>query len=189
MQTKHDTARNGTCNVTTHTLCIRIFVCADAETRQGAFARAVACHAEHERQQSAAPDYAVGLEGGCIEENVSSAHPSIPGLSGSVVSCFAFLAVLQAGPTMQSPRWGVARTASFDLPPGILTLMRGPAAMELGTATDQVFSEVNSKQKGGAIGKVTNGLIDRTAYYVHALICALAPFVHEGTGLYDDRGA
>ena len=56
--------------------------------------------------------------------------------------------------------------------------------MELGDADDAVFSDVNSKQKGGTVGKVTHGAIDRTAYYVHTLMLALVPFVHEGTTLY-----
>ena len=51
-------------------------------------------------------------------------------------------------------------------------------------APQLVFSDINSKQKGGTVGKVTNGLIDRTAYYEHALCCALAPFMHEETQLY-----
>ena len=74
-------------------------------------------------------------------------------------------------------------------PPRVVARMRGANGqppMELGDATDVVFAEVNSKQKGGTIGKVTGGLIDRTAYYEHALCCAVAPFMHDDTGLYDE---
>ena len=56
--------------------------------------------------------------------------------------------------------------------------------MELGDADDKVFQDINSKQKGGTIGKCTKGLIDRTQYYEHALACALVPFIHDGSGLY-----
>ena len=59
--------------------------------------------------------------------------------------------------------------------------------MELGDADDAVFKTVNSKQKGGTIGKVTHGLLDRTHYYEHALLCALAPFLHDASGLYESR--
>ncbi|KAH8072685.1 hypothetical protein JL721_3328 [Aureococcus anophagefferens] len=58
--------------------------------------------------------------------------------------------------------------------------------MELGDADDVVFSDVGSKRKGGAIAKVTHGALDRSGYYEHALICALVPFLHDATGLYDD---
>lgn len=161
----------------------------DDETRQGALNRAQAAHAAYCTQHSgAAPDYAVGLEGGVGEEKLADVHGSVAGIA-NVVSCFAFMAVLSSGIGGAPPKWGIARTASFSLPPRVVALMRGAngeAPMELGDANDRVFAEVNSKQKGGAIAKVTNGLIDRTAYYEHALACAFAPFMHEDTGLYDE---
>ena len=39
------------------------------------------------------------------------------------------------------------------------------------------------------MGAVTRGLIDRTAYYEHAVVCALAPFLHDDSGLYDAAAA
>ena len=95
--------------------------------------------------------------------------------------------MLKAGPALEGSRWGLAKTATFALPNKIVQLMKGNPPMELGDADDKVFSDINSKQKGGTIGKLTKGLIDRTAYYQHALLCALAPFMHEGTGLYDHQ--
>ena len=53
----------------------------------------------------------------------------------------------------------------------------------------QVFSDIDSKRKGGTIAMVTKGLLDRTTYYEHALCCALAPFCHDDTGLYRDDDA
>jgi non-canonical (house-cleaning) NTP pyrophosphatase len=49
--------------------------------------------------------------------------------------------------------------------------------MELGDADDVVFKRVNSKHGQGTVGKLTNGQIDRTNYYVHALKLALIPWV------------
>ena len=155
----------------------------DDETRQGALARAQAAHEAFCAAHSSAPDFAVGLEGGVGEDKLADAHPTVGGLK-SVVSCFAFMAVLSAGPGLASPRWGVARTASFALPPKIVQLMRGEPPMELGDADDKVFSDINSKQKGGTVGKLTKGLIDRTAYYEHALLCALSTFMHDDTDLF-----
>ena len=115
-----------------------------------------------------------------------SAHPGVSGVR-SIVSCFAWMAVLRPSPE-GPPTWGCARTASFELPPPIVSLMRGTDGnpMELGSADDKVFGDINSKQKGGTVGKVTQGLVDRTAYYEHALVMALAPFLHDDSGVYRD---
>ena len=161
----------------------------DLETRQGALNRAAACHAAHLEATGSAPHFAVGLEGGVCEENLAEQHPNVAGLK-SAVQCFAFMAIMGAGVTPDSPpRWGIARTASFQLPQKIISLMRGEGGqppMELGDADDAVFSDVNSKQKGGTVAKATKGMIDRTAYYEHAMFCALAPFLHDDTALYAD---
>jgi len=58
--------------------------------------------------------------------------------------------------------------------------------MELGAADDLVFQDVNSKQKGGAVAKFTNGAIDRASYYEHALHCALVPFLAPCDKLFQD---
>lgn len=172
----------------------------NTETRQGAIARAQKCCAAH-RAHGAAPDFGVGIEGGVCEEAVGILHPlAAPPLPQRQVSCFAFIAVVRGSDPVggeANVHWGVARTASFPLPPRVVALMRGEGGatpMELGDADDAIFGDSGSKRKGGTIGKATHGLIDRTAYYVHALHCALVPFVHDDTGLYDaetsssDRG-
>ena len=45
-----------------------------------------------------------------------------------------------------------------------------------------VFKRSNSKQKNGAVGILTDNLINRTYYYAHAIILALIPF--SNTKLY-----
>jgi inosine/xanthosine triphosphatase len=64
-----------------------------------------------------------------------------------------------------------ARTATFELPTKVVELVRG--GMELGHADDQVFQRNNSKQKRGAVGLLTDNVIDRTEYYAHAVVLAL----------------
>jgi non-canonical (house-cleaning) NTP pyrophosphatase len=49
---------------------------------------------------------------------------------------------------------------------------------ELGEADDIVFNRSNSKQKNGAVGILTDNLINRTDYYTHAIILALIPFTN-----------
>lgn len=76
----------------------------------------------------------------------------------------------------QQTLWGYAKTGSFLLPPALGDLVINKN-MELGHADDMVFNRVNSKHRGGTIGILTDGEIDRADYYVHALKMALIPFI------------
>ena len=194
----------------------------DEQTRQGALNRAENALGAHCLAHGGAPpDYAVGLEGGVVEEKLGELHRGTPGLSASYTTCFAFMAVMSSPASLDGVRWGIARTGSFALPPRITALMRGeggkppmecaparphrrapPGAStpartshtrlgvcgRLGDADDAVFADTNSKHKGGTVAKVTKGMVDRTAYYEHALHLALVPFVHDEStpGLYRD---
>jgi len=60
------------------------------------------------------------------------------------------------------------------LPPQVTKYVR--EGMELGQADDIVFGSSNNKQKGGAVGHLTNGVIGRSEYYKHAVILAFVPF-------------
>ncbi len=72
--------------------------------------------------------------------------------------------------------WGYAKTGTFELPPKISDLVRYQG-LELGHADDLVFQRVNSKQESGTVGILTNFMINRSDYYVHALKLALIPWV------------
>ena len=125
----------------------------DTETRRGARNRAT-------NARATAPEarFWVGLEGG------------IEVIDGDLMA-FAWMAILG-----RDDRIGEARTVTLPLPPAIKTLI--DAGHELGDANDRVFSTVNSKQKGGAFGLLTNGLYTRESVYTEALTSALVPFVH-----------
>ncbi|MCE7994952.1 MAG: inosine/xanthosine triphosphatase [Roseivirga sp.] len=126
----------------------------DEETYAGARNRAInASKAQPEA------DFWAGVEGG-IQKN------------GSEMEAFAWVVV------MSSDKSGKARTASFQLPPAVVELI--DQGMELGHADDVVFKRDNSKQKNGAVGILTNDLIDRVSYYEPAVILALIPFLNEG---------
>ena len=56
--------------------------------------------------------------------------------------------------------------------------------IELGVADDMVFGRVDSKRTGGSVGLLSGGLIDRTAYYEHAMILALVPFMECNKDLF-----
>lgn len=125
----------------------------DHETLQGAVNRADSC-------QRVIPqaDFWVGLEGGCQ-------------FDGLDLEAYAWMVV------KSQSMIGKARTSTFILPPPVAELVKG--GMELGHADDIVFKRENSKQKNGAVGILTNDLIDRASYYEQALILALIPFINE----------
>jgi inosine/xanthosine triphosphatase len=50
--------------------------------------------------------------------------------------------------------------------------------MELGAADDIVFARANSGYGQGTIGKLTNGIVDRSIYYEHAILLAIIPWMH-----------
>ncbi len=131
----------------------------DRETLRGARNRAAAA-----RRLAPDADYWVGIEGG-VEDREAG------------MMAFAWVVVVGVGLK------GEARTAAFQLPPDVARLVR--QGVELGEADDRVFERSNSKQEDGAIGILTDGLIDRAAYYSHAVMLALIPF--RKLRLYLDR--
>jgi non-canonical (house-cleaning) NTP pyrophosphatase len=65
----------------------------------------------------------------------------------------------------------------FQLPPKVIKkLLNG---IELGDVMDEISETHNSKQKFGAIGFFTKGVMDREKLYVAGLTVALAPFQHK----------
>lgn len=123
----------------------------DAETLAGARNRML--NAAREMPEA---HFWVGIEGG-IEEQ------------GSDMMAFAWIVV------KSQDQEGSSRSGTFLLPHPIVDLIR--QGVELGEADDRVFGRSNSKQGNGAIGILTNDVIDRTALYEHAVILALPPFV------------
>lgn len=122
----------------------------DAETLAGARQRAA-----NVRQRVPDADYWVGIEGGVDTQD-------------GALEAFAWVVVLGR------ERSGHSRTATFTLPEEVAALVR--AGVELGLADDQVFGRSDSKRQDGSVGLLTGGVIDRTAYYAHAVVLALVPF-------------
>ncbi|GAB1316995.1 hypothetical protein MFIFM68171_07205 [Madurella fahalii] len=106
-------------------------------------------------------DFWVGIEGGIDEDEAGSMRN------------FAWVVVIT-----KEGKIGKARTGTYYLPEETATLVRG--GLELGEADDVVFGGNNSKQKNGSVGLLTGDVIDRTAYYVQAVILALIPFKNRG---------
>jgi inosine/xanthosine triphosphatase len=100
-------------------------------------------------------DYLVSIEGGVD-------------LLDSNYEAFAWIVI------SDKQKIGKAKTATFPLTLKISNLIK--EGYELGDADDMVFKRSNSKQKNGAVGILTDNLINRTDYYAHAIILALIPF-------------
>ena len=152
----------------------------DEETQLGAQNRAVAAYRAYRTKFQTFPHLAVGLEGGLEWSSDKKIlfcmawmccygkrnHLVVDLLTSSDSTCYH---------GDKKPIFGLAKTASFPMPPPIAKLIK--EGLELGHADDKVFNRTNSKQGSGTVGILSNGIIDRSAYYEHALVLALAPWI------------
>ena len=104
-------------------------------------------------------DFYIGIEGGCVYVEKK---------------LFAFAWVLAED---RFGYVGCGKTSMFQLPKKIQKLI--DKGVELGEADDLVFKRSESKKKNGAVGILTNNLIDRTKYYEEAVILSLIPFINK----------
>jgi inosine/xanthosine triphosphatase len=102
-------------------------------------------------------DLGVGLEGGVNQE------PDGLMLLGWVVVA------------SRDGREGVGGGARLPLPAHIA--QRVLSGEELGPVMDELLGQTNVKQRGGAVGTLTNGLVLRRETFAVAVAYALAPFV------------
>lgn len=107
--------------------------------------------------RSVAAEFRVGIEGGIQQR-------------GKSFEAFAWAVIEWEGGS------GKAKSASFELPPEVCRLILN--GYELGAANDKVFGQINSKQKGGAVGLLTGNGITRTQLYTMAVQLALIPFLN-----------
>lgn len=110
-------------------------------------------------QKIPAATFGVGIEGGVLD-------------SPEGMWAYAWVIILD-----RDGRIGRGQTGRFLLPPPIATMIR--AGLELGEADDRFFGRENSKQKEGAVGILSNGLITRHQLYQPAVTFALFRFLHE----------
>ncbi len=104
-------------------------------------------------------DFFVGIEGGIYK------------ISGTWYSFGAVCIVDRHG------RVGRGVSPMFTLPDFIITrLLKGE---ELGVVMDELLNDHNTKQKFGAIGHLSRGIINRENLYVSGVIMALIPFLNK----------
>jgi len=126
----------------------------NGETLRGALNRARAA----QRVSDAA--LGVGFEGGLLK------------VQGHVFTC-AWCAVAHHDGVV-----GMAGGESVLLPPAVAADVQ--AGAELGPAMDALTGLHNTKQKGGAIGALTDGRLNRQTAYEHLLTLALARLLTPG---------
>jgi inosine/xanthosine triphosphatase len=129
----------------------------DAETIRGATQRARAV------LKVSDADFAVGLEGGVIDED------------GVMRTCAWAAVVARDG------RVGTGGSLALTLPARVAALVR--EGVELGRAMDRVTGGHDTKRGAGAVGILTAGLVDRQRAYEALVAYALAPFLTPA--LYD----
>ena len=124
----------------------------DAETLQGALNRA-----QHAAQLVPQAHYWVGIEGG-VEEHQGS------------MQAFAWIVV-------STPHLlGKSRTGTFSVPEEVAALVR--QGYELAAAVEEIYQQAQVKSTTGAVGVLTEGVIDRVQLYEHAIVLALVPSKH-----------
>ena len=129
----------------------------EAETRNGAVNRVKACMAAHQA------DWYIAIEGGVDKFTDGPAT-------------FAYVAICNG------EHWSIGRSTNLPLPGAVYDALT--AGEELGDVMDRLFNTDNIKQKGGAIGLLTNHLATRQSVYELAIILAMARFNHPQ--LYSD---
>lgn len=130
---------------------VRAMPMSDWECQEGARNRARSA-----RIMSGA-DLGIGIEGGVYEEN------------GQLMLTAWTVIVNGRG------QEGLGGSGRIPLPEAIATRIR--AGEELGYVMDDVLKEVNIKQKGGAVGALTAGLVLRQEALAQGVAYALAPFI------------
>lgn len=130
---------------------VRAMPMSDAECQEGAKNRATAA------QQVAQANLGIGIEGGVHE-------------SEGQLWLTAWTVIVDG-----RGRVGMGSSGRLILPPSIAQRIR--SGEELGPVMDQLMEEANIKQRGGAVGALTAGLVLRQEALALGVTYALAPFI------------
>lgn len=111
-------------------------------------------------------------------ENHADQADYFVGIEGGLIHCFNTWLALGAVCIMNSKGVkGLGISPGFQLPDKIIARLQ--AGEELGHVIDAISGEHNTKQKSGAIGFLTNEVMDREKLYVSGIIMALVPFLNQ----------
>ena len=123
------------------------------ETFNGAYNRAMTL------KNFAEGDFFVGIEGGILKIS-------------DIWFSFGAVCILD-----KNSRIGWGTSPMFTLPGFIVEKLL--SGVELGDVMDELLNDHNSKQRQGAIGYLSRGVIDRAKLYESGVVMALVPFLDE----------
>ena len=127
------------------------------ETLRGAENRAEILK-ELNKNDNLQADYFIGVEGGIVKKHGR---------------WFAFGGMCLMD---KEGRKSFGTSAHFELPGTVVKRLLNRE--ELGFVIDEIMNQQNTKQKMGAIGFFTKGIMDRKELYIPGIISALVPFNH-----------
>ena len=104
-------------------------------------------------------EFCVGIEGGIIKLY-------------SKWFCFGGMCIIN-----NREKVGFGTSSCFELPKKVVQEISN--GVELGEVMDKIMGDHNTKQKGGAIGFFTKGIMGRKDFYIPGLVVALIPFMNE----------
>ena len=110
--------------------------------------------------KNSSADYGVGIEGGLNK-------------TGKFWFDCGWIVVID-----KTNKRGIGSSMKMHTPQKMILMIKNNK-MELGEVDDLVFKRMNSKQKKGHFGLMTNGAITRSHAYRDGVICALARFLHK----------
>ncbi len=114
---------------------------------------------ELNRSQNLGAEYFVGIEGG---------------IANQFNKWFAFGCMCVVD---KEGKIGFGTSPHFELPLKVVEkLLQG---IELGDVMDEIMNQQNTKQRHGAIGFFTNGVMNRKGLYIEGLKVAIIPFLHK----------
>jgi len=128
------------------------------ETFEGAKNRALELKKLNEKEKLGA-DFFVGIEGG-------------------ITKLYSKWFNLGVGCVIDSQgRVGYGVSPYFELPESIVEQLL--SGSELGQVMEKISGKDNIRQREGAIGFLSKGVMDRKNLYIHSLIVALVPFLNK----------
>ena len=153
-------------------------------------------HRAYREANKVFPHLSFGLEGGLEWSSIILDHDD-----EKTLWCMAWMAVYGKRKSLlvdimasrestcwqsdKKPIFSLAKTGSFMLPSALNNLIK--KGMELGDADDKISGRTKSKHGSGTVGYLTDGMIDRSEYYKHALILALVPWIRPD--VYNSKGS
>jgi inosine/xanthosine triphosphatase len=100
------------------------------------------------------------------------------GLEGGITKLYSKWFNLGVGCVIDNQgRIGYGLSPYFELPESIVKQLL--SGSELGQVMAKISGEDNIRQKEGAIGFLSRGMMDRKNLYIHSLIAALVPFLNK----------